>query len=63
MDVILTESGRIIRDEPGKPLAEFEDGRWGKLCSNISLGELLEDDARLLTPEEVANLEKSGELS
>lgn len=63
MDVILTESGRIIKDEPGKPLAEFADGRWGKLRSNISLGELLEDDARLLTPEEVANLEKSGKLS
>ena len=61
--VTLTDSGRIIKYEPGKPFSEFADGRWGKLRSPILLGELWEDDARRLTPEEVEKLEKSGNLS
>lgn len=63
MGVTLTDSGRIIKYEPGKPFFEFADGHWGKLRSPILLGELWEDDARRLTHEEVEKLEKSGKLS
>lgn len=60
--VTLTDSGRIIKYEPGKPFSEFADGHWGELRSPILLGELWEDDARKLTPEEVKKLEQSGNL-
>lgn len=57
---IRTDGGRVVELSEGKELLELADGFWGPLRSPIFLGSLMDDDARELSAEEVAKLEKSG---